>query len=143
MFRRASRGARTFASIGFSSSRCRGAGITQRSNDDGHQHLLMILVIIVNERAREAAMRITKETTAANRERVLEAAARLFREKGVDGIAVAELMQAAGLTHGGFYNHFESKEELAAAAFKTAFDAAVARLDRQAAKAGRDGRDPV
>jgi len=88
-------------------------------------------------------MRITKETAAANRERVLEAAARLFREKGVDGIAVAELMQAAGLTHGGFYNHFESKEELAAAAFKTAFDAAVARLDRQAAKAGRDGRDPV
>ena len=71
-------------------------------------------------------MRITKETAAANRERVLEAAARLFREKGVDGIAVAELMQAAGLTHGGFYNHFESKEELAAAAFKTAFDAAVA-----------------
>ena len=81
-------------------------------------------------------MRITKETAAANRERVLEAAARLFREKGVDGIAVADLMKAAGLTHGGFYNHFESKEELAAAAFKTAFDATVARLERQAAKAG-------
>jgi len=88
-------------------------------------------------------MRITKETAAANRERVLEAAARLFREKGVDGIAVAELMKAAGLTHGGFYNHFESKEELAAAAFKTAFDAAVARLARQAAKAGVEGRDEV
>jgi TetR/AcrR family transcriptional regulator, transcriptional repressor for nem operon len=88
-------------------------------------------------------MRITKETAAANRERVLEAAARLFREKGVDGIAVADLMKAAGLTHGGFYNHFESKEELAAAAFKTAFDAAVARLERQAAKAGVEGRDEV
>src|SRR6476661_5109904 len=141
MFRRASRGARTFASIGFSSCRSRGAGITQRSNDDGHHHLLMILVIIVNERAREAAMRITKETTAANRERVLEAAARLFREKGVDGIAVAELMQAAGLTHGGFYNHFESKEELAAAAFREAFAAAVNRVERQAAEADRRGRD--
>ena len=58
-------------------------------------------------------MRITKETAAANRERVLEAAARLFREKGVDGIAVAELMQAAGLTHGGFYGHFDSKAHLA------------------------------
>jgi len=79
----------------------------------------------------------------ANRERVLEAAARLFREKGVDGIAVADLMKAAGLTHGGFYNHFESKEELAAAAFKTAFDATVARLERQAAKAGVEGRDEV
>jgi TetR/AcrR family transcriptional regulator, transcriptional repressor for nem operon len=88
-------------------------------------------------------MRISKETAAANRERVLEAAARLFREKGVDGIAVAELMRAAGLTHGGFYNHFESKEELAAAAFKTAFDAAIARLERQAAKAGVQGGDQV
>src|SRR6516164_7795483 len=66
-------------------------------------------------------MRISKEETAANRAKVLAAAARLFREKGVDGIAVAELMQAAGLTHGGFYNHFESKEELAAAAFREAF----------------------
>jgi TetR/AcrR family transcriptional repressor of nem operon len=88
-------------------------------------------------------MRITKETAAANRERVLEAAARLFREKGVDGIAVADLMKAAGLTHGGFYNHFESKEELAAAAFKTAFDVAIARIERQAAKVGVEGRDEV
>jgi TetR/AcrR family transcriptional regulator, transcriptional repressor for nem operon len=88
-------------------------------------------------------MRITKETAAANRERVLEAAARLFREKGVDGIAVADLMKAAGLTHGGFYNHFESKEELAAAAYKTAFDNAIARIKRQAAKVGVEGRDEV
>jgi TetR/AcrR family transcriptional regulator, transcriptional repressor for nem operon len=88
-------------------------------------------------------MRITKETAAANRERVLEAAARLFREKGVDGIAVADLMKAAGLTHGGFYNHFESKEELAAAAFKTAFDVVIARIERQAAKVGVEGRDEV
>jgi TetR/AcrR family transcriptional regulator, transcriptional repressor for nem operon len=71
-------------------------------------------------------MRISKEEAAANRAKVLAAAARLFREKGVDGIAVAELMQAAGLTHGGFYNHFESKEDLAAAAFREAFSAAVA-----------------
>jgi len=86
-------------------------------------------------------MRITKEEVAANRAKVLAAAARLFREKGVDGIAVAELMQAAGLTHGGFYNHFESKEELAAAAFREAFAAAVNRVERQAAEADRRGRD--
>jgi TetR/AcrR family transcriptional repressor of nem operon len=86
-------------------------------------------------------MRISKEETAANRAKVLAAAARLFREKGVDGIAVAELMQAAGLTHGGFYNHFESKEELAAAAFREAFAAAVNRVERQAAEADRRGRD--
>ena len=79
-------------------------------------------------------MRISKEETAANRAKVLAAAARLFREKGVDGIAVAELMQAAGLTHGGFYNHFESKEELAAA---------VSRVERQAAEADKRGREAV
>ena len=86
-------------------------------------------------------MRISKEEAAANRAKVLAAAARLFREKGVDGIAVAELMQAAGLTHGGFYNHFESKEELAAAAFREAFAAAVNRVKRQAAEADKRGRD--
>ena len=86
-------------------------------------------------------MRISKEEAAANRAKVLAAAARLFREKGVDGIAVAELMQAAGLTHGGFYNHFESKEELAAAAFREAFAAAVTRVERQAAEADKRGRD--
>jgi len=86
-------------------------------------------------------MRISKEAAAANRTRVLEAAARLFREKGVDAIAVADLMKAAGLTHGGFYNHFESKEELAAAACRTAFAAAVERVERKAADASAHGRE--
>ena len=85
-------------------------------------------------------MRISKTETEANRARVLDAAARLFREKGVDGIAVAELMKAAGLTHGGFYNHFQSKEELAAAAFDTAFSTAIERLKSKIAKAGPRGR---
>src|SRR5262245_19884713 len=88
-------------------------------------------------------MRISKEAAAANRARVLDAAARLFREKGVDGIAVADLMKAAGMTHGGFYNHFDSKEELAAAAFKAAFAAAIARVERQAGQADARGRDKV
>jgi TetR/AcrR family transcriptional regulator, transcriptional repressor for nem operon len=88
-------------------------------------------------------MRISKEAAAANRTRVLEAASRLFREKGVDGIAVADLMKAAGLTHGGFYNHFESKEELAAAACGTAFSAAVERVERKASEAGGRGRAEV
>src|SRR5215472_8728608 len=85
-------------------------------------------------------MRISKEASEANRARVLAAAARLFREKGVDGIAVADLMKEAGLTHGGFYNHFQSKEELAAAAFDAAFATAIERLQRKVAKAGPRGR---
>ncbi len=88
-------------------------------------------------------MRISKEAAAANRARVLDAAARLFREKGVDGIAVADLMKAAGMTHGGFYNHFDFKEELAAAAFKAAFAAAIERVERQAVQADVRGRDKV
>jgi TetR/AcrR family transcriptional regulator, transcriptional repressor for nem operon len=85
-------------------------------------------------------MRISKEEAEANRARVLTAAARLFREKGVDGVGVADLMKEAGLTHGGFYNHFQSKEELAAAAFDAAFEAAIERLESRIAKAGPRGR---
>jgi len=59
-------------------------------------------------------MRITKERVAENRERVVAEASRLFREKGFAAVGVAEAMRAAGMTHGGFYNHFGSKEALAA-----------------------------
>lgn len=70
-------------------------------------------------------MRISKEQAAENRERVVEAASGLFRERGFDGVAVADLMRAAGFTHGGFYNHFPTKEALAAEALGRAFDEMV------------------
>jgi TetR/AcrR family transcriptional regulator, transcriptional repressor for nem operon len=57
-------------------------------------------------------MRVSRERAAENRDRIVDVAGRLFRERGFDGIGVANLMKAAGLTHGGFYGHFESKEEL-------------------------------
>jgi TetR/AcrR family transcriptional regulator, transcriptional repressor for nem operon len=57
-------------------------------------------------------MKVSREQVKQNRERILEAAARLFRERGFDGVSVAEIMKAAGLTHGGFYGHFESKDAL-------------------------------
>lgn len=60
-------------------------------------------------------MRLTKDQAEANRQRILREAGQLFRERGFDGIGLAEIMQAAGFTHGGFYNHFESKSELMAA----------------------------
>ena len=74
-------------------------------------------------------MRITKQRAAENRTRVVEQAARLFREKGFDGVGVAELMAAAGLTHGGFYNHFGSKTQVEAAACAHVFDKSVARIE--------------
>lgn len=61
-------------------------------------------------------MRVSREQAAENRERIVEVAGRLFRERGFDGIGVADLMKAAGLTHGGFYGHFKSKEDLIAQA---------------------------
>ena len=75
-------------------------------------------------------MRLTKEKAAENKARVIETAARLFREKGFEGVAVADLMHAAGLTHGGFYNHFESKDELTAEACAQIFAGAVAAIER-------------
>jgi TetR/AcrR family transcriptional regulator, transcriptional repressor for nem operon len=61
-------------------------------------------------------MKVTREQAAANRQRVVETASRLFRRHGFDGIGVADIMNAAGLTHGGFYGQFGSKEALAAEA---------------------------
>ena len=59
-------------------------------------------------------MRVTREQAQANREKILEAAGTLFRERGYDGIGVADIMKRVGLTHGGFYGHFASKDDLAA-----------------------------
>lgn len=75
-------------------------------------------------------MRVSREQAAENRERVLETATRMFRERGFDGVGVAEIMQSAGLTHGGFYGQFDSKEALAAESCNRAFEFAVARLER-------------
>lgn len=83
-------------------------------------------------------MRVSRQQAAENRKRVLEVAGTLFREKGFDGIGVAELMKAAGLTHGGFYGQFASKDELAAEALAGAMDEAVARWKARAAKAPDD-----
>jgi TetR/AcrR family transcriptional repressor of nem operon len=57
---------------------------------------------------------------AQSHERIVQLAAARFREDGLDGIGVADLMKAAGLTHGGFYRHFASREELVAEAVERA-----------------------
>jgi TetR/AcrR family transcriptional repressor of nem operon len=61
-------------------------------------------------------MKVSRIQEAENHERILDVATRLFRERGIDGIGVSDLMKAAGLTHGGFYGHFKSKEDLVAQA---------------------------
>jgi TetR/AcrR family transcriptional repressor of nem operon len=61
-------------------------------------------------------VKVSKEQVAQNREALVEAAARLFRERGIDGVGVAEICKQAGLTHGALYAQFASKEALAAEA---------------------------
>ena len=72
--------------------------------------------------------RSSKQDTERHRQQVIEGASELFRERGIDGVNVGELMGAAGLTHGGFYRHFGSKEELAALAAADAFAKQTAAL---------------
>jgi TetR/AcrR family transcriptional repressor of nem operon len=67
-------------------------------------------------------MKVSREQAARNRARIVEAASRLFRERGFEGIGVADLMNEAGLTHGGFYGHFSSKDDLIAEASSRALD---------------------
>ncbi|GLH35928.1 TetR/AcrR family transcriptional regulator [Pseudomonas moraviensis] len=61
-------------------------------------------------------MRVSKAQAQANREHIVETASVMFRERGYDGVGVADLMAAAGFTHGGFYKHFGSKADLMAEA---------------------------
>ncbi|GKW10656.1 MULTISPECIES: TetR/AcrR family transcriptional regulator [Pectobacterium] len=66
-------------------------------------------------------MKVSKEQVRENRMRIVETASELFRARGYDGVGVAELMSAAGLTHGGFYKHFGSKADLMAEAMSCGF----------------------
>lgn len=65
-------------------------------------------------------MRVSREKAQESREHVISTAARLLRERGFEGIGVADIMKAAGMTHGGFYRHFESKDDLAVKASERA-----------------------
>ncbi|WP_042627304.1 TetR/AcrR family transcriptional regulator [Burkholderia plantarii] len=76
-------------------------------------------------------MRYSPEHKQESRRRVLAAAARAIREQGPEGISVAAVMGEAGLTHGGFYAHFASKNALIAASIDYMFDEVVARFDKR------------
>jgi TetR/AcrR family transcriptional regulator, transcriptional repressor for nem operon len=83
-------------------------------------------------------MKVSREQATQNRERIIEAAARLFRERGFEGIGVADLMKEAGLTHGGFYGHFSSKDDLIAEASARALTRSLALFSNPRERASRD-----
>jgi len=74
-------------------------------------------------------MKVTKAQAQANRARIVEIASTLFRERGYDGVGVADLMAAAGFTHGGFYKHFGSKADLMAEAAAWGLEGTAARAE--------------
>jgi TetR/AcrR family transcriptional repressor of nem operon len=73
-------------------------------------------------------MRKSKQEAAATRQRIIKAAAAAFRKNGIAGTGLSDLMAAANLTHGGFYRHFESKDQIVAEACTAAVDSLVEQL---------------
>jgi TetR/AcrR family transcriptional regulator, transcriptional repressor for nem operon len=77
--------------------------------------------------------RASRAQAETNRQAITHVSARLMRERGIKGVSVSDLMSAAGLTHGGFYGHFESKEALVAEACTYAFKQSVERWNKRVA----------
>lgn len=98
----------------------------------------MMIIIEFCNRSRRTEMGVLKEKASRNREAILKTASRVFRQRGVSGVGVVDLMKEAGFTHGGFYNHFPSKDVLAAEACAAAFSDANRSL-KDAAAAGAQG----
>jgi TetR/AcrR family transcriptional repressor of nem operon len=74
--------------------------------------------------------RISEQDMAQTRQRIIDAASPRFRADGIDAIGIAALMKDSGMTHGGFYNHCASKDDLAVAVCEDAFAASLAVLAR-------------
>lgn len=74
--------------------------------------------------------RVSKEQMEHNRKNIIKASSELFRERGLDAVSVNDIMSTVGLTHGGFYGHFDSKDELEALACRQAFDDTDTFLDQ-------------
>ena len=83
--------------------------------------------------------RVSKVQTEANHKAIEDAASRLFRERGLHGVTVAEVMAEVGMTHGGFYAHYASKDALAASACATAFAFADGKWRRRIEAAATPG----
>lgn len=83
-------------------------------------------------------MRVTKAVAAQNRRKILETATQLFKARGIDNVSVADLTKAAGFTHGGFYNHFESKADLAVETVRHAFAQALGEISGEGATTAGD-----
>src|SRR5260370_14316357 len=88
----------------------------------------------------ESRMRYSREHKQETHDRIVKKASVRLREKGAHGIGVADLMKEAGLTHGGFYAHFDSREALVIEAFAYAMDRSTERWRKIAEQTAPDKR---
>jgi TetR/AcrR family transcriptional repressor of nem operon len=93
--------------------------------------MMMGIIFVVNIIFRSLEMRVTQQAMDSGHRRIVDGAARLFRERGVRGTSVADAMSEAGLTHGGFYRHFQSKDDLVVEAMRRAFDDFATPLEQR------------
>ena len=77
-------------------------------------------------------MRKSREETAETRARIIRKASKEFNQHGIAGTGLADVMKSAGLTHGGFYKHFHSKDELVAEAFERGLEKSFQALEHSA-----------
>jgi TetR/AcrR family transcriptional repressor of nem operon len=85
---------------------------------------------------------VSRAEAQQHRQQVIEHTSRLIREKGADQVSVPQAMAAAGLTHGGFYRHFSSKDDLVVQALQAAFTERREAMDRLAETVPSDRSDP-
>ena len=88
-------------------------------------------------------MGFSQAQKAESRQRVLDAAARPIRERGLEALGVADCMRSAGLTHGAFYGHFSSREALIRAALEQALTKGQTRLRSRMADAAEHAKTPL
>lgn len=81
-------------------------------------------------------MKLSRKAKANHHEEIMSVASKMLRERGIERTSLVDLMRAAGFTHGGFYRHFKSKDELVALSARKAFAEVVKRFDRRTAEAG-------
>jgi TetR/AcrR family transcriptional regulator, transcriptional repressor for nem operon len=92
----------------------------------------VILNVKLDERGTSSSVGSSQADKAASHERIVKAASRRMRRDGIDSVSVADLMSEAGLTHGGFYRHFDSRDDLVAEAIGTALAQGSKRIHAEA-----------
>jgi TetR/AcrR family transcriptional regulator, transcriptional repressor for nem operon len=109
--------------------------IAGNGNGDCHCHSALPYASLAGNLFLESSvMGVSKKQAIRNKHAIIAAATRLFRERGVDGVGLNELMREAGFTQGGFYNHFKSKDALVAEVVATAVTGANDRLSQMITK---------